>query len=130
VSGPADLTLAEVRAAAAEIRAAADPDANVIFGASLGIDTGEDVYITLIASGLDEQKPAEAQVARPTFEPAPPPRRAARVTPRSQVPALHAPAAGMAGAGATTSVAPMAAIDDLELPTFLRRRRPPTTEAR
>src|SRR2546428_680333 len=35
ISGPADLRLNEVRMAADEIRASADPDANVIFGASL-----------------------------------------------------------------------------------------------
>ncbi|MDT4947081.1 MAG: cell division protein FtsZ, partial [Pseudonocardiales bacterium] len=40
VSGPADLRLREVRAAADEIRASADPDANVIFGASLNRPAG------------------------------------------------------------------------------------------
>jgi cell division protein FtsZ len=52
VSGPADLGLREVRAAADEIRASADPDANIIFGASLSRATGDDVLITLIATGL------------------------------------------------------------------------------
>ena len=51
VSGPADLRLSEVLAAADEIRASADPDANVIFGASLGTGA-EEVVITLIATGL------------------------------------------------------------------------------
>ena len=44
VSGPADLGLAEVRLAADEIRARADADANVIFGASLG-ELGDDDVI-------------------------------------------------------------------------------------
>ena len=52
VSGPADLGLREVRAAADEIRASADADANIIFGASLSRATGDDVLITLIATGL------------------------------------------------------------------------------
>ena len=52
VSGPADLQMREVRAAADEIRASADPDANVIFGASLGRRAGDEVLITLIATGL------------------------------------------------------------------------------
>jgi cell division protein FtsZ len=52
VSGPADLRLREVRVAADEIRASADPDANVIFGASLGRSAGDEVLITLIATGL------------------------------------------------------------------------------
>jgi cell division protein FtsZ len=53
VSGPADLQMREVRAAADEIRANADPDANVIFGASLGRRAGDEVLITLIATGLE-----------------------------------------------------------------------------
>ena len=52
VSGPADLRLNEVLAAASEVRASADPDANVIFGASLGAGAGDEVVITLIATGL------------------------------------------------------------------------------
>jgi cell division protein FtsZ len=52
VSGPADLRLREVRQAADAIRERADPDANVIFGASFSEARGEDVLITLIATGL------------------------------------------------------------------------------
>jgi cell division protein FtsZ len=53
VAGPADLRLNEVRLAADEIRAAADPHANVIFGASLSGAVDDEVVITLIATGLD-----------------------------------------------------------------------------
>ncbi|MEP6639047.1 MAG: cell division protein FtsZ [Chloroflexota bacterium] len=59
ISGPADLRLSEVRIAADEIRANADPDANVIFGASLTRPAGEDVLITLIATGLQWPKDAD-----------------------------------------------------------------------
>ena len=61
VSGPADLRLREVLDAAAEIRASADPNANVIFGASLGRPAGEDVLITLIATGLEWPEGTEAK---------------------------------------------------------------------
>ena len=54
VSGPSDLRLREVRQAAEEIRDRADPDANVIFGASFNDSLGGDVLITLIATGLSE----------------------------------------------------------------------------
>jgi cell division protein FtsZ len=64
IAGPADLRLGEVRAAAEEIRANADPDANVIFGASLNRRAGEEVLITLIATGLDA-----AQAAKPAPRP-------------------------------------------------------------
>ena len=53
VSGPADLRLREVQQAADAIRERADVDANVIFGASFSESLGEDVLITLIATGLD-----------------------------------------------------------------------------
>ena len=52
VSGPADLRLREVRQAADTIREHADPDANVIFGASFNDSLDGDVLITLIATGL------------------------------------------------------------------------------
>jgi cell division protein FtsZ len=157
VSGPADLRLREVRQAAEAIREHADPDANVIFGASFNESLGEDVLITLIATGLNkheqvrptrptraevrpveaEVRPVEAEVRpveaglRPVVEVKPAP------TPASP-PATHEseadPVAGPAqhirprsAAGADVSdPAPRrskrAAEDDLEVPSFLRRR--------
>jgi cell division protein FtsZ len=53
VSGPADLRLREVQQAAEEIRAHADADANIIFGASFSKTIGEDVLVTLIATRLN-----------------------------------------------------------------------------
>ncbi len=52
VSGPRDLRLREVRQAAEVIRERADPDANVIFGASFNDSLEGDVLVTLIATGL------------------------------------------------------------------------------
>jgi len=65
VSGPADLKMREVRLAAEEIRQHAHDDANIIFGASFSASHGEDVVVTLIATGLNghqrtETTPAEA----------------------------------------------------------------------
>lgn len=70
VSGPADLRLSEVRLAANEIRERADVDANVIFGASFNESLGEDVLITLIATGLqtDEVNEAPSMSASPERE--------------------------------------------------------------
>ena len=66
VSGPPDLRLREVRLAADEIRAAADPRANVIFGANLSGDAEDEVLITLIATGLDPNAVGnDVPVARP-----------------------------------------------------------------
>jgi cell division protein FtsZ len=81
IAGPSDLRLREVQAAADEIRASADPDANVIFGASLNRRADEEVLITLIATGLDQTESAQAPARAPqrriveapkTVEPPPP----------------------------------------------------------
>jgi cell division protein FtsZ len=63
ISGPPDLQLREVRLAAEEIRASADPDAYVIFGASLKRRPGDHVLITLIATGLEPEVPETVQGA-------------------------------------------------------------------
>jgi len=68
VSGPPDLQLREVRIAADEIRAAADPNANVIFGASFSEPIGEDVLITLIATGMNGHRAAAADRPRPNLD--------------------------------------------------------------
>jgi cell division protein FtsZ len=56
ITGSANLTLWEVTEAAEEIRAAADPEANIIFGTSFNERLGEDVMITVIATGFDSRR--------------------------------------------------------------------------
>ena len=67
ISGSSNLTLYEVTEAAEEIRAAADPEANIIFGASFDERLGEDVVITVIATGFDGTRRRET-VRRETAE--------------------------------------------------------------
>jgi cell division protein FtsZ len=52
VTGDASLTLYEVNAAADIIRKAVDPDANVIFGVCVDPNMGNEVRLTLIATGF------------------------------------------------------------------------------
>jgi len=59
IAGPPDLSLREVQAAADEIRANADPDANIIFGSSFDQPPGADVLVTLVATGLRGRKAVE-----------------------------------------------------------------------
>ncbi|MFH1475228.1 MAG: cell division protein FtsZ [Chloroflexota bacterium] len=59
ISGSSNLTLFEVTEAAEEIRAAADPEANIIFGASFDERLGEEVVITVIATGFDANRRRE-----------------------------------------------------------------------
>ncbi len=53
ITGSSSLSLYEVTEAAEEIRAAADPEANIIFGTSFNERLGDEVMITVIATGFD-----------------------------------------------------------------------------
>ena len=70
ITGSSTLSLFEVTEAAEEIRAAADPEANIIFGTSFNERLGEEVMITVIATGFDGTRKREVprhhtQVAQP-----------------------------------------------------------------
>jgi cell division protein FtsZ len=133
ISGPADLGLREVRQAADEIRARADVDANVIFGATFSESLGEDVLITLIATGLNRhdrtQKPVVEASSNggqsPVAVEVRPPRRPARSgREASGVDAVASP-------GEVSDQAPQRSLaldeDDTEMPSFLRRGGQPTS---
>jgi cell division protein FtsZ len=63
ITGSQNLSLYEVTEAAEEIRAAADPEANIIFGTSFNDRLGDEVMITVIATGFDG-RPRPASVRR------------------------------------------------------------------
>ncbi|MGZ6328831.1 MAG: cell division protein FtsZ [Candidatus Limnocylindrales bacterium] len=66
VSGPPELSLGEVSRAAEEVRAAVDPKANLIFGANLDERLGDEVQVTVIATGFGGSAPeARAAAERP-----------------------------------------------------------------
>lgn len=56
ITGGPDLTMSEVDEAAKQIAAAVDPDANIIFGATIAENLIDQVKITVIATGFDETK--------------------------------------------------------------------------
>ena len=56
ITGSSTLSLYEVTEAAEEIRQAADPEANIIFGTSFNERLGDEVMITVIATGFDGGK--------------------------------------------------------------------------
>ncbi|OGG08683.1 hypothetical protein A2154_02075 [Candidatus Gottesmanbacteria bacterium RBG_16_43_7] len=56
ISGGPDLTMAEVDEAAKQIASAVDPDANIIFGATIDENIVDQIKITVIATGFDETK--------------------------------------------------------------------------
>jgi len=48
------MTMHEINAAAEAITAAADPEANIIFGATINPDIDGEIIITVVATGFDE----------------------------------------------------------------------------
>jgi cell division protein FtsZ len=64
ISGGPDMGLFEVNEAAEIIAGAADADANVIFGAVIDDSLGDQMRVTVIATGFDQlRKPATISVA-------------------------------------------------------------------
>lgn len=62
VIGGNDLSMHEINSAAETITAAADPDANIIFGATINPDLEGEVIITVVATGFDASYFAGRQV--------------------------------------------------------------------
>lgn len=73
ITGGPDLGLFEVNEAAEIIAAAADPDANIIFGAVIDENLKDEIRITVIATGFDhvarQQAAAAREVESPTIRP-------------------------------------------------------------
>jgi cell division protein FtsZ len=69
ITGGADISLWEVNEAAKAVAEAAHPDANIIFGAMVDEKIeGDQVWITVVATGYDERKPKN-RLVEPTGEP-------------------------------------------------------------
>ncbi len=122
VTGGPSLTLFEVNQAAAIIRETAHPDVNMIFGAVIDPDMGDEISVTVIATGFER-----SGVPRRALE---------RLTTRSErpstQPAHYIRASDSVSVGADVKpvseskpATPPPAInsDDLDIPTFLRNRR-------
>lgn len=56
ITGGSDLTMSEVDEAAKMIAGAVDPDANIIFGATIDEQMVDQIKITVVATGFDETK--------------------------------------------------------------------------
>jgi len=118
VTGGPDLSLFEVNDAAAIIKETAHPDVNLIFGAVIDPTMGDEIRITVIATGFE-----------PTAMPRMLERPAAKSTARAAATAqLMAPAAGARLAKVPAFAESMArtqqmSVEDLDVPAFLRRPR-------
>ena len=66
IIGGTDLSMSEVNEASKIIASAADPDANIIFGATIDENLHDQIRITVIATGFDEsRKRLQELVAKP-----------------------------------------------------------------
>lgn len=119
ITGGPDLTMSEVDEAAKQIAAAVDPDANIIFGATIDEHLVDQVKISVIATGFDETKrrlremtgrpaygvpgvrPAPIQPTPPTDQPTQPPQQQPPPAADDQLPPEE---------------------DEFDIPAFLRQR--------
>jgi cell division protein FtsZ len=117
VTGGEDLGIQELNEAADIIARAADPDANIIFGATIDPNLRDEVKITLIATGF-EAVPRNVQRNRLSSNVMPP-----------QPPQQHQPAyqQGRPAQAQQPVQRPQTTFnngsDDLDIPPFLRNRR-------
>jgi len=145
ITGGAGLTLHEVDEAVSMAHGAADPEANIIFGSVIDERLGDEVKITVIATGFGrgaaERRPPPRAVSVPVSNPAaraagpapvkaadPSPIRLARPVPQQAAQAAPPPAQVPAAVRATVRV-PAAGYspeqeDQYDIPAFLRRGGP------
>jgi cell division protein FtsZ len=139
ITGGGDLSLFEVNSAAAIIKESAHPEVNMIFGAQIDESLGDEVRVTVIATGFEQsrvarkmepafrpmtprqqmQQPAQPPAQRPMqqyvqqeVETTPPP--------APQQPAAPPPRAPQQGEGFGGRVYDE---DNIDIPSFLRRRK-------
>ncbi len=72
ITGGSDLSLSEISRAAKVVSDAADPEANIIFGATVDPELEGKVWVTVVAAGFTGRRsaaarPASADVVRPAF---------------------------------------------------------------
>jgi len=106
ITGGPNMTLHEVDQAASIIRETADPEANIIVGQVINEQMGEELVVTVIATGFEREEAVMGE--RPLLD------RSTVAVVRSQQPAL-------AGVGAGPKASPETPKKNLERPTFLRK---------
>ena len=126
ITGGSNLTLFEVNQAAAIIRETAHPDVNLIFGAVIDPNMGDEVRITVIATGFERGGLPRRVLERPATTPRrnenSQPAHFIRPIENVSVSAAHESKADEIGKSAPTPPATYGS-DDLDVPTFLRNRR-------
>jgi cell division protein FtsZ len=139
ITGGGDLSLFEVNSAAAIIKESAHPEVNMIFGAQIDESLGDEVRVTVIATGFEQSRVARKMEPafrpmtprQPLQQPAQPPaqrpmqqyvQQEVETTPppAPQQPAAPPPRAPQQGEGFGGRVYDE---DNIDIPSFLRRRK-------
>ena len=123
VTGGPNMTLFEVNQAAAIIRETAHPDVNLIFGAVIDPDMGDEIRVTVIATGFERSgvpRRALERLTTRTEKPTSLPTHFIRPSESVNVGAELKPKSETKPA---SSSSPAINSDDLDIPTFLRNRR-------
>jgi cell division protein FtsZ len=111
VTGGPDLTLFEVNQAAAIIKETAHPDVNLIFGAVIDPSMGDELRITVIATGFER-----TGIPRRLMEKSAKPRV-------NESEKIYEPSEVVANSGKPSDFQPRTFnTEDLDIPTFLRNR--------
>jgi cell division protein FtsZ len=133
VTGGPNMTLFEVNQAAAIIRETAHPDVNMIFGAVIDPNMGDEIRITVIATGFERASMPRRMMERPVNtsprqqqeQPRPVQTMAPveRERPSETVSVTPAPPTPSINVNPPEFKAQPSYQEDLDIPTFLRNRR-------
>src|SRR5690606_8136487 len=130
ITGGPDLSLFEVNEAAALIKESAHPEVNMIFGAQIDESMGDEVRITVIATGFEQsrvarkmEQPVYRPIARPASQQSNQPQTAQPAQPAPTQPSSQEPARPSTQSPARQQSDFSARVydEDIEIPTFLRK---------
>lgn len=122
ITGGKDLTMSEVDEAAKQIASAVDPDANIIFGATIDESLVDQVRITVVATGFDETKKRLRELSGRVGVYPVPREQNYGITQSPQVTVTPPkPAVSQSDLPAADEIPPEE--DELDIPAFLRQRK-------
>ncbi len=136
ITGGPNMGMHEVSEAAAIIKETAHPDVNLIFGAAIDENMGDEIRITLIATGFEQTRVTSRRPVQPqqrAARPETPAQRPATVSRAETTPQPEAlpeeqtvesePPTPSVRSGGDEFKRRVYDTDDLDIPTFLRRSR-------
>ena len=120
ITGGSNLGLLEINEASTIVQESCDPEANIIFGASIREDLAEEIRITVIATGFDEAKHMEPEIIEKVKTI---PKTSINTAPINTTKPSEVEVKEEVVVTREESRRSSILDDDMEIPTFLRRRR-------